>query len=131
MLLGCHKILVLKFILGKGTIYKPKSKFECEKDKDELTKIFTPEQKIERLGKKKEKERKSNLELFKEELKQLQEERDTSKKIGDKVGASKIAPFEFDFLSDPNSVESCNDPNTTNIYLGKSCDLVTVSLQLI
>lgn len=55
-------------VKDKGKLYKPTSRFEIE---SKMPEQFFPEQeRPDRLGKKKEKEKKkSNLEIFKEELK--------------------------------------------------------------
>uniref|UniRef100_A0A3Q3KT07 U2 snRNP-associated SURP motif-containing protein n=1 Tax=Mastacembelus armatus TaxID=205130 RepID=A0A3Q3KT07_9TELE len=122
----------------KGKLYKPKSRFETQ------TKSFlpleTPPQflaldKRHPLKKSNEKEKKkSNLELFKEELKQIQEERDERHKMKGRV--SRFEPLlgtQGRRSSDgssrrnrPSSVlDDCapgshdvGDPSTTNLYLG-------------
>ncbi|KAM7390377.1 hypothetical protein PAMA_008509 [Pampus argenteus] len=110
----------------KGKLYKPKSRFENQ------TKSFlpleTPPQflsleKRNTLKKNAEKEKKkSNLELFKEELKQIQEERDERHKMKGRV--SRFEPLagvdgRRSFLDDcaPGS-HDVGDPSTTNLYLG-------------
>ncbi|XP_026147895.1 U2 snRNP-associated SURP motif-containing protein isoform X2 [Mastacembelus armatus] len=110
----------------KGKLYKPKSRFETQ------TKSFlpleTPPQflaldKRHPLKKSNEKEKKkSNLELFKEELKQIQEERDERHKMKGRV--SRFEPLlgtqgRRSFLDDcaPGS-HDVGDPSTTNLYLG-------------
>ncbi|XP_051267337.1 U2 snRNP-associated SURP motif-containing protein isoform X4 [Dicentrarchus labrax] len=122
----------------KGKLYKPKSRFETQ------TKSFlpleTPPQflaidKRHSLKKTTEKEKKkSNLELFKEELKQIQEERDERHKMKGRV--SRFEPLSgtdgrrssdgSSRRNRPSSVlDDCapgshdvGDPSTTNLYLG-------------
>ncbi|XP_029934591.1 U2 snRNP-associated SURP motif-containing protein isoform X3 [Myripristis murdjan] len=110
----------------RGKLYKPKSRFETQ------TKSFlpleTPPQFLAvdkrhppKKGNEKEK-KKSNLELFKEELKQIQEERDERHKMKGRV--SRFEPLSGmdgrrSFLDDsaPGS-HDVGDPSTTNLYLG-------------
>ncbi|XP_029955964.1 U2 snRNP-associated SURP motif-containing protein isoform X2 [Salarias fasciatus] len=122
----------------RGKLYKPKSRFESQ------TKSFlpleTPPQflaldKRHTLKKSSEKEKKkSNLELFKEELKQIQEERDERHKMKGRV--SRFEPLSgsdgrrssdgSSRRNRPSSVlDDCapgshdvGDPSTTNLYLG-------------
>uniref|UniRef100_A0A3Q3GMN6 U2 snRNP-associated SURP motif-containing protein n=1 Tax=Labrus bergylta TaxID=56723 RepID=A0A3Q3GMN6_9LABR len=122
----------------KGKLYKPKSRFETQ------TKSFlpldTPPQflaidKRHSAKKTSEKEKKkSNLELFKEELKQIQEERDERHKMKGRVSRFEpLAGADGRRSSDgssrrnrPSSVlDDCapgshdvGDPSTTNLYLG-------------
>uniref|UniRef100_H3D5F1 U2 snRNP-associated SURP domain containing n=1 Tax=Tetraodon nigroviridis TaxID=99883 RepID=H3D5F1_TETNG len=122
----------------RGKLYKPKSRFETQ------TKSFlpleTPPQflaldKRNTSKKTTEKEKKkSNLELFKEELKQIQEERDERHRLKGRV--SRFEPLSgsegrrssdgssrrnrpFSVLDDcaPGS-HDVGDPSTTNLYLG-------------
>uniref|UniRef100_A0A672J351 U2 snRNP-associated SURP motif-containing protein n=1 Tax=Salarias fasciatus TaxID=181472 RepID=A0A672J351_SALFA len=116
----------------RGKLYKPKSRFESQ------TKSFlpleTPPQFLT-LKKSSEKEKKkSNLELFKEELKQIQEERDERHKMKGRV--SRFEPLSgsdgrrssdgSSRRNRPSSVlDDCapgshdvGDPSTTNLYLG-------------
>nr|XP_043881553.1 U2 snRNP-associated SURP motif-containing protein isoform X1 [Solea senegalensis] len=124
----------------KGKLYKPKSRFETQ-TKSSFLPLETPPQflaldKRHQPSKKStEKEKKkSNLELFKEELKQIQEERDERHKMKGRV--SRFEPLlgtEGRRSSDgssrrnrPSSVlDDCapgshdvGDPSTTNLYLG-------------
>uniref|UniRef100_A0A8C4EQP7 U2 snRNP-associated SURP motif-containing protein n=1 Tax=Dicentrarchus labrax TaxID=13489 RepID=A0A8C4EQP7_DICLA len=121
----------------KGKLYKPKSRFETQ------TKSFlpleTPPQflaidKRHSLKKTTEKEKKkSNLELFKEELKQIQEERDERHKMKGRV--SRFEPLSgtdgrrslgnSSLFSVSAVLDDCapgshdvGDPSTTNLYLG-------------
>uniref|UniRef100_A0A3Q3RM30 U2 snRNP associated SURP domain containing n=1 Tax=Mastacembelus armatus TaxID=205130 RepID=A0A3Q3RM30_9TELE len=122
----------------KGKLYKPKSRFETQ------TKSFLPletppqflaldKRHVSTKSNEKEK-KKSNLELFKEELKQIQEERDERHKMKGRV--SRFEPLlgtQGRRSSDgssrrnrPSSVlDDCapgshdvGDPSTTNLYLG-------------
>ncbi|KAG9351069.1 hypothetical protein JZ751_024959 [Albula glossodonta] len=108
----------------KGKLYKPKSRFEPKN----ILPLETPPQflaldrrhTIKKTGEKEKK--KSNLELFKEELKQIQEERDERHKMKGRV--SRFEPLSGmdgrrSFLDDsaPGS-HDVGDPSTTNLYLG-------------
>uniref|UniRef100_A0A667YXL5 U2 snRNP-associated SURP motif-containing protein n=1 Tax=Myripristis murdjan TaxID=586833 RepID=A0A667YXL5_9TELE len=123
----------------RGKLYKPKSRFETQ------TKSFlpleTPPQFLAvdkrhppKKGNEKEK-KKSNLELFKEELKQIQEERDERHKMKGRV--SRFEPLsgmdgrrsqhkESSRLLSVSAVlddsapgsHDVGDPSTTNLYLG-------------
>uniref|UniRef100_A0A3Q3NJY1 U2 snRNP-associated SURP domain containing n=1 Tax=Labrus bergylta TaxID=56723 RepID=A0A3Q3NJY1_9LABR len=119
----------------KGKLYKPKSRFETQ------TKSFlpldTPPQflaidKRHSAKKTSEKEKKkSNLELFKEELK-IQEERDERHKMKGRVSRFEPLAGADGRRSDgssrrnrPSSLDDCapgshdvGDPSTTNLYLG-------------
>ncbi|XP_061096751.1 U2 snRNP-associated SURP motif-containing protein-like isoform X2 [Conger conger] len=110
----------------KGRLYKPKSRFEAKS----FLPLETPPQFLAldkrhstNLKKTSEKEKKkSNLELFKEELKQIQEERDERHKTKGRV--SRFEPLSGmdgrrSFLDDsaPGS-HDVGDPSTTNLYLG-------------
>ena len=116
----------------KGQLYKPTSKFMQEKEVKSEHKMTPTSQakRPEKLGsKKKEKEKKkSNLEMFKEELKAMQEEREERHRIkgtikGGSSGSSQARDSyddgdrgrkgAFDAGSHDNG-----DPNTTNLYLG-------------
>ncbi|XP_061821923.1 U2 snRNP-associated SURP motif-containing protein isoform X2 [Nerophis lumbriciformis] len=111
----------------KGKLYKPKSRFEGESKTilplESPTPQFLPVDKRQLAKKMSEKERKkSNLELFKEELKQIQEERDERHKQKGRV--SRFEPLSGaesrrSFLDDcaPGS-HDVGDPSTTNLYLG-------------
>uniref|UniRef100_A0A668UAX8 U2 snRNP-associated SURP motif-containing protein n=1 Tax=Oreochromis aureus TaxID=47969 RepID=A0A668UAX8_OREAU len=110
----------------RGKLYKPKSRFENQPKS--ILPLETPPQflaldKRHGLKKSSEKEKKkSNLELFKEELKQIQEERDERHKMKGRV--SRFEPLSGtdgrrSFLDDcaPGS-HDVGDPSTTNLYLG-------------
>ncbi|XP_019897503.1 U2 snRNP-associated SURP motif-containing protein isoform X2 [Esox lucius] len=129
----------------KGKLYKPKSRFETTAattaPKSSFLPLETPMQflpldKRNTLKKTSEKEKKkSNLELFKEELKQIQEERDERHKMKGRV--SRFEPLagiegkrsSLDGSSRRNRPTSVlddsapgshdvGDPSTTNLYLG-------------
>ncbi|XP_068437639.1 U2 snRNP-associated SURP motif-containing protein isoform X1 [Clinocottus analis] len=110
----------------KGKLYKPKSRFDNQTKG--LLPLDTPPQflaldKRNPVKKNTEKEKKkSNLELFKEELKQIQEERDERHKLKGRV--SRFEPLSGadgrrSVLDDcaPGS-HDVGDPSTTNLYLG-------------
>uniref|UniRef100_W5KFI8 U2 snRNP-associated SURP motif-containing protein n=1 Tax=Astyanax mexicanus TaxID=7994 RepID=W5KFI8_ASTMX len=108
----------------KGKLYKPKSRVLEAKS---FLPLETPPQFLaidkRNASKKGEKEKKkSNLELFKEELKQIQEERDERHRLKGRV--SRFEPLSAmegrrSFLDDsaPGS-HDVGDPSTTNLYLG-------------
>ncbi|XP_055374208.1 U2 snRNP-associated SURP motif-containing protein [Condylostylus longicornis] len=109
----------------KGKLYKPGSKLSDDKssaDKaQEYAKMLSSEAKKENLTLKKkvQEKKKSNLELFKEELRQIQEEREERHKY--KHMAKHVAQTH-DVESNKETAESGSfdngDPNTTNLYLG-------------
>uniref|UniRef100_A0A673ZN07 U2 snRNP-associated SURP domain containing n=1 Tax=Salmo trutta TaxID=8032 RepID=A0A673ZN07_SALTR len=123
----------------KGKLYKPKSRFEtAAPPKSSFLPLETPPQflTLDKKHKTTEKgKKKSNLELFKEELKQIQEERDERHKIKGRV--SRFEPLSgmegkrssMDGSSRRNRPSSVlddsapgshdvGDPSTTNLYLG-------------
>ncbi|XP_054893118.1 U2 snRNP-associated SURP motif-containing protein isoform X1 [Poeciliopsis prolifica] len=122
----------------RGKLYKPKSRFEAQPKSIlplETPSQFLPPDKRNTLKKGSEKEKKkSNLELFKEELKQIQEERDERHRMKGRVSRFEPLPgSEGRRSSDgssrrnrPSSVlDDCapgshdvGDPSTTNLYLG-------------
>ncbi|KAM4718660.1 U2 snRNP-associated SURP motif-containing protein isoform 1-T1 [Anableps anableps] len=122
----------------RGKLYKPKSRFETQPKSIlplETPSQFLPADKRNTLKKGSEKEKKkSNLELFKEELKQIQEERDERHRMKGRVSRFEPVPgSEGRRSSDgssrrnrPSSVlDDCapgshdvGDPSTTNLYLG-------------
>uniref|UniRef100_A0A8D0A772 U2 snRNP-associated SURP motif-containing protein n=1 Tax=Sander lucioperca TaxID=283035 RepID=A0A8D0A772_SANLU len=119
----------------KGKLYKPKSRFETQTPKSflplETPPQFLPIDKRHPVKKSTEKEKKkSNLELFKEELKQIQEERDERHKLKGRVsrfeplastdGRRNSSVFSVSAVLDdcaPGS-HDVGDPSTTNLYLG-------------
>ncbi|XP_046718759.1 U2 snRNP-associated SURP motif-containing protein isoform X1 [Silurus meridionalis] len=107
----------------RGKLYKPKSKILEAKT---FLPLETPPQFLaldKRSVKKMEKEKKkSNLELFKEELKQIQEERDERHRMKGRVSRFEPLPNtegRRSFLDEsaPGS-HDVGDPTTTNLYLG-------------
>ncbi|NP_001153375.1 U2-associated SR140 protein isoform X1 [Nasonia vitripennis] len=117
----------------KGKLYKPQSKISdlvesrsSQEQAQEFAKILSSnERKLDRLGKKKKEgeKKKSNLELFKEELKMIQEEREERHK-NKGVVKTVVASSQSDdpMMAALKSVEDGSfdngDPNTTNLYLG-------------
>uniref|UniRef100_A0A3P9NW85 U2 snRNP-associated SURP motif-containing protein n=1 Tax=Poecilia reticulata TaxID=8081 RepID=A0A3P9NW85_POERE len=110
----------------RGKLYKPKSRFETQSKSIlplETPSQFLPADKRNTLKKGSEKEKKkSNLELFKEELKQIQEERDERHRMKGRVSRFEPLPGSEgrrSFLDDcaPGS-HDVGDPSTTNLYLG-------------
>ncbi|XP_008178793.1 U2 snRNP-associated SURP motif-containing protein isoform X1 [Acyrthosiphon pisum] len=110
----------------KGKLYKPQARGNTDSDKADDLSRFMGERKSERMLTKKKKEgekKKSNLELFKEELKMIQEEREErhkfkgvlQKTIEDPEIKSNLIMVEPDEIK--GSFDS-GDPNTTNLYLG-------------
>ncbi|XP_064456681.1 U2 snRNP-associated SURP motif-containing protein-like isoform X2 [Ornithodoros turicata] len=106
-----------------GKLYKPPKVTEIVRKPEEQ---LSAAAKADKLAKKKEK-KKSNLELFKEELKIIQEEReeryklknvlkDQIKKPGEPTESQLRLADEYRYPS-PGSFDT-GDPNTTNIYLG-------------
>uniref|UniRef100_A0A7N5ZUJ1 U2 snRNP-associated SURP motif-containing protein n=1 Tax=Anabas testudineus TaxID=64144 RepID=A0A7N5ZUJ1_ANATE len=121
----------------RGKLYKPKSRFETQPKS--FLPLETPPQFLaldkKHVSKNTEKEKKkSNLELFKEELKQIQEERDERHKLKGRVSRFEpLSGLDGRRSSDgssrrnrPSSVlDDCapgshdvGDPSTTNLYLG-------------
>ncbi|KAG1969943.1 U2 snRNP-associated SURP motif-containing protein [Pimephales promelas] len=108
----------------KGKLYKPKSRILEAKS---FLPLDTPPQFLtidkRNASKKGDKEKKkSNLELFKEELKQIQEERDERHRLKGRVSRFEPLPTmegKRSFLDDsaPGS-HDVGDPTTTNLYLG-------------
>uniref|UniRef100_A0A3P8W8Q8 U2 snRNP-associated SURP domain containing n=1 Tax=Cynoglossus semilaevis TaxID=244447 RepID=A0A3P8W8Q8_CYNSE len=121
----------------RGKLYKPKSRFEGQSNKTSFLPLETPPQflaidKRQALKKGNEKEKKkSNLELFKEELK-IQEERDERHKLKGRVSRFEPLLSSEGRRSDgssrrnrPSSLDDSapgshdvGDPSTTNLYLG-------------
>ncbi|XP_053672314.1 U2 snRNP-associated SURP motif-containing protein [Anopheles nili] len=110
----------------RGKLYKPQSRLESDHEKSmEYVKMVASEnRKDSALGKKRNQEKKkSNLEMFKEELRQIQEEREERHKY--KHAARNMLPGTSSSTeADPVYKESESgsfdngDPNTTNLYLG-------------
>ncbi|XP_046746298.1 U2 snRNP-associated SURP motif-containing protein isoform X2 [Diprion similis] len=116
----------------KGKLYKPQSKISelvdnrssAEQAQEYARLLGSNERKLDRLGKKKKEgeKKKSNLELFKEELKMIQEEREERHKYKGVVKTVISAQTEDPMLAALKCVEDGSfdngDPNTTNLYLG-------------
>uniref|UniRef100_A0A1A8I4A6 U2 snRNP-associated SURP motif-containing protein n=2 Tax=Nothobranchius kuhntae TaxID=321403 RepID=A0A1A8I4A6_NOTKU len=121
----------------RGKLYKPRSRFESHTKSIlplETPSQFLPLDKRNTVKKSSEKEKKkSNLELFKEELKQIQEERDERHKMKGRVSRFEPLPGMEGRRLDgssrrnrPSSVlddsapgsHDVGDPSTTNLYLG-------------
>ncbi|KAF4086504.1 hypothetical protein AMELA_G00107280 [Ameiurus melas] len=108
----------------RGKLYKPKSKILEAKT---FLPLETPPQfltldKRNALKKAEKEKKKSNLELFKEELKQIQEERDERHRMKGRVSRFEPLPTvegRRSFLDEsaPGS-HDVGDPTTTNLYLG-------------
>ncbi|XP_047985315.1 U2 snRNP-associated SURP motif-containing protein isoform X2 [Leguminivora glycinivorella] len=108
----------------RGKLYKPTSRFEDKRPSAEEVVRSLAQRSSEqtRLRAKQSKDKKkSNLELFKEELRMIQEERSERHKYknvlrerGAPVGAE---PASLELLPDVGSYDT-GDPNTTNLYLG-------------
>ncbi|CAI6343377.1 unnamed protein product [Macrosiphum euphorbiae] len=109
----------------KGKLYKPQARGNTNSDKADDLSRFMGERKSERMLTKKKKEgdkKKSNLELFKEELKIIQEEREERHKFKG-VLQKTIEDPEIKNLTmvEPDEIKGSfdsGDPNTTNLYLG-------------
>ncbi|XP_033207968.1 U2 snRNP-associated SURP motif-containing protein isoform X2 [Belonocnema kinseyi] len=116
----------------KGKLYKPQSKISelvdnrssAEQAQEYARLLGTSERKMDRLGKKKKEgeKKKSNLELFKEELKMIQEEREERHKYKGVVKTVITTAAEDPMMAALKCVEDGSfdngDPNTTNLYLG-------------
>ncbi|XP_063375510.1 U2 snRNP-associated SURP motif-containing protein [Cydia amplana] len=108
----------------RGKLYKPTSRFEDKRPsaEDVVRSLAQRSTEQSRLRAKQSKDKKkSNLELFKEELRMIQEERSERHKYknvlrerGAPVGAE---PASLEILPDVGSYDT-GDPNTTNLYLG-------------
>ncbi|XP_043683843.1 U2 snRNP-associated SURP motif-containing protein isoform X1 [Vespula pensylvanica] len=116
----------------KGKLYKPQSKISelvenrssAEQAQEYARLLGSNERKLDRLGKKKKEgeKKKSNLELFKEELKMIQEEREERHKYKGVVKTVISTQSEDPMMAALKCVEDGSfdngDPNTTNLYLG-------------
>ncbi|XP_041975615.1 U2 snRNP-associated SURP motif-containing protein [Aricia agestis] len=107
----------------KGKLYKPVSRLDEKRTVTEAEIVRTlASPRHEPPGRPRNKKsgdkKKSNLELFKEELRQIQEERSERHKYKN-VLRDKGMPVEpaLDMLPDVGSYDT-GDPNTTNLYLG-------------
>ncbi|CAD7077160.1 unnamed protein product [Hermetia illucens] len=113
----------------KGKLYKPSSRISDEKSTaekaQEYAKLLASESKKDSLSNKKkaQEKKKSNLEAFKEELKQIQEEREERHKYKQMARmpefSKMISSHDSDNPRDSDVGSFDNgDPNTTNLYLG-------------
>ncbi|EGW00497.1 U2-associated protein SR140 [Cricetulus griseus] len=114
----------------RGKIYKPSSRFADQKNPPNQSSNERPpsllviETKKPPLKKGEKEKKKSNLELFKEELKQIQEERDERHKTKGRL--SRFEPPQSDSDGQRRSIlddyapgsHDVGDPSTTNLYLG-------------
>ncbi|XP_069749764.1 U2 snRNP-associated SURP motif-containing protein-like isoform X2 [Narcine bancroftii] len=116
-------------------LYKPKAKFgETKISQQEVprTPTIPSDAKKSTVKKVKDEKRKSNLEIFKEELKQIQEEREERHKNKKRVKEGNLRPSRFEPMpaemeqqmnrrvlldETPGSYDS-GDPHTTNLYVG-------------
>lgn len=118
----------------KGKLYKPISKIEEKSSAEkaqEYAKLLANDstKKDVSLKKKSQEKKKSNLELFKEELRQIQEEREERHKYKNQAKsmlpqqsslsarAQEAADPNFNKENESGSYDN-GDPNTTNLYLG-------------
>ncbi|XP_038632147.1 U2 snRNP-associated SURP motif-containing protein-like isoform X2 [Scyliorhinus canicula] len=119
----------------KAKLYKPKARFgEMKTSRQEVPSTPTTPSDVKKstVKKVKDEKKKSNLEIFKEELKQIQEEREERHKNKKKTKEGNLRPSRFEpmpaeleqqinrrvLLDDtPGSYDS-GDPHTTNLYVG-------------
>ncbi|XP_067903900.1 U2 snRNP-associated SURP motif-containing protein-like isoform X2 [Heterodontus francisci] len=119
----------------KTKLYKPKAKFgEIKTPHQEVPSTPTAPCEVKKpaIKKVKDEKKKSNLEIFKEELKQIQEEREERHKNKKKIKEGNLRPSRFEpmpaeleqqinrrvLIEDtPGSYDS-GDPHTTNLYVG-------------
>uniref|UniRef100_A0A6B2EDE7 Putative splicing regulator n=1 Tax=Phlebotomus kandelakii TaxID=1109342 RepID=A0A6B2EDE7_9DIPT len=116
----------------RGKLYKPMSKVSEDKSSTEKASEYAMHLAVEgksqenRLKKKSQEKKKSNLELFKEELRQIQEEREERHKYKN-VARSMMSHLDSETGTKENDVGSFDngDPNTTNLYLGNLSPKIT------
>ncbi|XP_063827343.1 U2 snRNP-associated SURP motif-containing protein [Ostrinia nubilalis] len=110
----------------RGKLYKPVSRLDEKRGGTEADIVRSlaprPEPPIRLRSKQKgQDKKKSNLELFKEELRQIQEERSERHKyknvLRDRVPGGLAPEPALDAIADIGSYDT-GDPNTTNLYLG-------------
>lgn len=118
----------------KGKLYKPSSKLDdksAAEKAQEYAKMLASDLKKDSLGSKKksQEKKKSNLELFKEELRQIQEEREERHKykhmVQNAVTQPNSQPLHAEQTHHPHhhhpeertGSHDTGDPNTTNLYL--------------
>ncbi|XP_067631661.1 U2 snRNP-associated SURP motif-containing protein [Eurosta solidaginis] len=109
----------------KGKLYKPTSKLEektAAEKAQEYAKMLASDLKKDSLPikKKSQEKKKSNLELFKEELRQIQEEREERHKFKHLAGQQVVPQQVVEPVPDVRESGSFDtgDPTTTNLYLG-------------
>ncbi|KAM3835292.1 U2 snRNP-associated SURP motif-containing protein isoform 3-T3 [Vipera latastei] len=107
----------------RGKIYKPSSRFADQKNQQNQSSsnerppsLLVIDTKKPPLKKGEKEKKKSNLELFKEELKQIQEERDERHKTKVDAPSRRNRSSVLDDYA-PGS-HDVGDPSTTNLYLG-------------
>ncbi|KAJ8736066.1 hypothetical protein PYW08_006722 [Mythimna loreyi] len=108
----------------RGKLYKPVSRLDEKRGIPDVDVVRTLVQRPEPPGrphakKKGQDKKKSNLELFKEELRQIQEERSERHKYKNVLRERGVVGVEpsLDIIPDVGSYDT-GDPNTTNLYLG-------------
>lgn len=124
----------------KGKIYKPLSKLEektAAEKAQEYAKLLASDLKRDSLSlkKKSQEKKKSNLELFKEELRQIQEEREERHKYKHMAQTAVVQAPQQQTHATPETPHhhvpeertgshDTGDPNTTNLYLANLCPKV-------
>ncbi|KAM3967625.1 LOW QUALITY PROTEIN: U2 snRNP-associated SURP motif-containing protein [Aphomia sociella] len=108
----------------RGKLYKPVSRLDEKRGGVEADAVRNLAQRPDPPGRPRSKQKgqdkkKSNLELFKEELRQIQEERSERHKYKNVLRERGVGGAEpaIDVLPDVGSYDT-GDPNTTNLYLG-------------
>jgi U2-associated protein SR140 len=106
----------------KGKLYKPQSRIPSTElmastEKAQFYAKLISDKKPERLGKKKQ-HTKSNLEAFKEELRQIQEEREERHKYKGILRTPMESELDMFLRSGDLGSFDNGDPTTTNLYLG-------------
>ncbi|XP_013176559.1 PREDICTED: U2 snRNP-associated SURP motif-containing protein [Papilio xuthus] len=110
----------------RGKLYKPVSRLDDKKQSTEVEVLRSlaqitprPESALRPRAKLSKDKKKSNLELFKEELRQIQEERSERHKYKNVLRERGVVGGEpvLDTIPDIGSYDT-GDPNTTNLYLG-------------
>lgn len=119
----------------RGQLYKPQSRIDLNKKEQHHVKVKNETRRPEKPGSKKKQteKKKSNLEIFKEELKAIQEEREErhrikgmvrgggsfgSGSIGGQQDVTKETSAFLGDIQDKTGSHDTGDPNTTNLYLG-------------
>ncbi|XP_017778699.1 PREDICTED: U2 snRNP-associated SURP motif-containing protein isoform X2 [Nicrophorus vespilloides] len=118
----------------KGKLYKPQSRlvnhhdFNSAEQAQAYAKLLAIDRKPERLGKRKQNS-KSNLESFKEELRQIQEEREERHKYKGILKSTIESDMDIFLKAGEMGSFDNGDPTTTNLYLGnlnpKKCFQIT------